>query len=128
MVMKPDRSACQVSNVCGDASQHLTFRVNYEVIVLAGLKSRRSRLELYLTVLKAIKNGTEKPTRIMYEANLSWTSLKGILFALVSQDLVEEIDVSEPRDKRTNKVYRVTMKGDRLIRYFHHAEQLLEFD
>jgi len=57
---------------------------------LVGLKQRRSRLELYLDVLKAIKNGKEKPTRIMYEANLSWTSLNSITSFLVSQDLVEE--------------------------------------
>ena len=79
-------------------------------------------------MLEAIKNGREKPTRIMYEANLSWMSLKDILSSLVSQDLVEEIDVSESRDKRTNKVYRVTEKGNHLISYFHHAEQLLELE
>jgi predicted transcriptional regulator len=64
----------------------------------------------------------------MYEANLSWTSLRDILFSLVSQDLVEEIDMTESQDKRTNKVFRVTEKGNHLIRYFHHAEQLLELD
>jgi predicted transcriptional regulator len=94
----------------------------------AGLKERRSSLELHLDVLEAIKNGKEKPTRIMYEANLSWMSLKDILSSLVSQDLVEEIDVSESRDKRTNKVYRVTEKGNHLIRYFHRAERLLELE
>ena len=120
--------AWQASNVCGTASQQLTFRVNDQGTMLAGLKSRRSRLELYLTVLKAIKNGTEKPTRIMYEANLSWTILKDILSSLVSQDLAEEIDVSESRDKRSVRIYRITEKGDHLIRYFHHAEQLLNLD
>jgi predicted transcriptional regulator len=96
--------------------------------LLAGLKSRRSGLELYLDVLEAIRNGKEKPTRIMYEANLSWTSLKDILSSLISQDLVEEIDMTESRDKRTHKVYRVTEKGEHLIRYFHQAEQLLELE
>jgi predicted transcriptional regulator len=96
--------------------------------LLAGLKPRRSRLDLHLEVLEAIKNGKEKPTRIMYEANLSWTSLKDILSSLVSQDLVEEVDVTESRDKRTNKIYRVTEKGNHLIKYFHHAEQLLELE
>jgi predicted transcriptional regulator len=96
--------------------------------LLAGLKERRSSLELHLDVLEAIKNGREKPTRIMYEANLSWTALKDILSSLVSQDLVEEIDMTESRDKRTNKVYRVTEKGNHLIRYFHRAEQLLELE
>jgi predicted transcriptional regulator len=95
---------------------------------LVGLKQRRSRLELYLDVLEAVKNGKEKPTRIMYGANLSWTSLNNIVSSLVSQDLVEEIDLTESRDKRTKKVYRVTEKGSHLIRYFHRAEQLLEVE
>ena len=95
---------------------------------MAGLNPRRSRLELYLEVLKPIKNGTEKPTRIMYEANLSWTLLQDILYSLETQDLVEEIDVSESRDKRSARIYRITEKGDALTRYFHHAEQLLSLD
>ena len=95
---------------------------------MVGLKSRRSRLELYLEVLKAIKNGTEKPTRIMYEANLSWKLLNDILSSLESQELIEEIDMSDSRDKRTNKVYKITQKGEALTRYFHHAEQLLKLD
>lgn len=97
-------------------------------ILLVGLKQRRSRLELYLDVLEAVKDGKDKPTRIMYRANLSWTSLKDILSSLISRDLVEEIDMTESRDKRTKKVYRVTEKGNHLIRYFHRAEQLLEVE
>ena len=96
--------------------------------MLAGLNPRRSRLELYLEVLKAIKNGTEKPTRIMYEANLSWTLLQDILGSLETQDLVEEIDVSESRDKRSARIYWITHKGESLMRYFHHAEQLLNLE
>ena len=95
---------------------------------MVGLKGRRSRLEIYLEVLGAIKNGTEKPTRIMYEANLSWRILNEVLSSLTFQDLVEEVDVSDSRDKRTNTVYRITEKGEALTRYFHHAEQLLNLD
>jgi predicted transcriptional regulator len=96
--------------------------------VLVGLKGRRSRFELYLEVLKVIKNGTEKPTRIMYEVNLSWTLLNKVLSSMVSQDLVKEIDMSDSRDKRTDRIYRITEKGDTLMRYFHYAEQLLKPD
>jgi predicted transcriptional regulator len=95
---------------------------------LVGLKSRRSRLEIYLEVLNAIKNGTEKPTRIMYEANLSWKILNDVLSSLSTQDLIEDFNMSDSRDKRTNTVYRITEKGEHLIRYFHHAEQLLDLD
>ena len=92
------------------------------------MKNRRSKLEIYLDVLKVIKEGTTKPTRIMYGANLSWKLLQDILNSMVNQDLIEEIDVSESRDKRTNKVYQVTTKGNSVIRYFDQAKGLIKVD
>ena len=46
------------------------------------MKRRRSKLEVYLDVLWTIKNGTRKPTRIMYESNLSWKPLQRTLDSL----------------------------------------------
>jgi len=92
------------------------------------MKNRRSKLEIYLDVLKVIKDGTTKPTRIMYGANLSWKLLQGILNSMAAQDLIEEIDVSDSRDKRTNTIYQVTTKGDSVIRYFDRAKGLIEVD
>ena len=92
------------------------------------MKNRRSKLEIYLEVLKVIKEGTTKPTRIMYGANLSWKLLQGVLNSMVNQDLIEEIDMSTSRDKRTNTVYQVTTKGDSVIRYFNRAKELIEVD
>lgn len=114
--------------VCGIDSQPLTYRAYDKGISLASLKSRRSRLELLITVLQAIKSGKAKPTRIMYEANLSWTLLKDVLSSLETQDLVEGIDASESGDKRTSKIYKITEKGEHLIKYFHNAEQLLKLN
>jgi predicted transcriptional regulator len=96
--------------------------------VVNNMKNRRSKLEIYLDVLKVIKDGTTKPTRIMYGANLSWKLLQGILNSMAAQDLIEEIDVSDSRDKRTNTVYQVTTKGDSVIRYFDRAKGLIEVD
>jgi len=92
--------------------------------------SRRSKLEIYLDVLSTIKGGTEKPTSIMYEANLSWRPLKKILAHMVSQTLVEEIDMTRARrrDKRTSRCYRLTQKGESVIRYFNGAKNLLSID
>lgn len=95
---------------------------------LVGMKSRRSKLEIYLDVLNAINEGIEKPTRIMYESNLSWKILNSTLSNLISQSLIDEFDMSDSRDKRTNKVYKITQKGEALTRYFHNAEQLLKID
>ena len=92
------------------------------------MKNRRSKLEIYLDVLKVIKEGTTKPTRIMYGANLSWKLLQGVLNSMVDQDLIEEIDMSTSRDKRTNTVYQVTTKGVSVIRYFDRAKGLIEVD
>lgn len=92
------------------------------------MKSRRSKLEIYLDVLKVIKQGTNKPTRIMYGANLSWKLLQNILSSLVDQSLILEIDTSESRDKRTNTIYDITNKGESVIRYFERAKGLIEVD
>ena len=92
------------------------------------VKIRRSKLELILDVLKAVMNGTEKPTRIMYEANLSWTVLNSILSSLMSQGLLDEIDMSRSRDRRNTRVYRITKKGETVLRYYRDAESLLKVD
>ena len=92
------------------------------------MKNRRSKLEIYLDVLKVIKEGTTKPTRIMYVANLTWKILQSVLNSMVDLDLIEEIDMSMSRDKRTNTVYQVTNKGDSVIRYFDRAKGLIEVD
>jgi predicted transcriptional regulator len=85
------------------------------------METRRSKLEIYLEVLKIVKGGTEKPTRIMYQANISWQPLMKILSSMVSQELIEEIDMTSGRrrrDKRTSRIYVITMKGEQVIRYF----------
>ncbi len=53
-------------------------------------KDRRSKMEMYLDILRAIGSGAEKPTHVMYKANLSWVVMRGFLENLKSQGLVEE--------------------------------------
>ena len=88
---------------------------------------RRSKLEIYLDVLWVIKNGTNKPTRIMYGSNLSWKPLQKILTSMVSQDLILEIE-SSGRDKRTARTYRLTNKGENVLKYFSRAKELLPLE
>ncbi len=88
---------------------------------------RRSKLEIYLEVLQIIKGGTSKPTRIMYNANISWQPLMRVLGSMMKQGLVREIDVSDTgrkRDRRTTKIYEITMKGEQVVRYFKGAKEL----
>ncbi|NQT09416.1 hypothetical protein HQ586_10090, partial [Candidatus Bathyarchaeota archaeon] len=54
-------------------------------------------------------------------ANISWQPLMKILSSMVSQELIEEIDMTtggRRRDKRTSRIYVITMKGEQVIRYF----------
>ena len=89
---------------------------------------RRSKLEIYLDVLWVIKSGTNKPTRIMYGANLSWKPLQKILNSMVSQGLITEIESEDRGDKRTTKVYKITQKGENVIQYFSKAKELLPLE
>ena len=71
-------------------------------------------------------SGMEKPTRIMYEANLSWKVLNETLSSLVAQGLLDEIDMSRSKDKRVNRKYRITKKGETVVRYYTDAERLMK--
>ena len=74
--------------------------------------SKRSKLEIYLDVLKAIKRGTHKPTKIMYKTNLSWKPLMKVLDSLTDQGLIATI-------KENNRtVYEITEKGRDILKYF----------
>ena len=49
------------------------------------------------------------------------------LGSMANQGLVREIDVSDTgrkRDKRTSKIYEITMKGEQVVRYFKGAKEL----
>jgi predicted transcriptional regulator len=91
------------------------------------MSNRRSKLEIYLEVLQIIKGGTSKPTRVMYAANISWQPLMRVLSSMKNQGLIREIDLDtslSKRDKRTSKLYEITMKGEQVIRYFKEAREL----
>jgi predicted transcriptional regulator len=84
------------------------------------MTSKRSRLEIYLDVLKAIKKGTNKPTRIMYRTNLSWKPLMEVLDAMMKQNLL----VSEKQGEHI--LYNITEKGKNVLNYFNEAIELIE--
>ena len=52
------------------------------------LMTRRSQLEIRIDLLKAIMEGVEEPTQIMYKANLSWILFCDHLTALSEQGFV----------------------------------------
>lgn len=90
------------------------------------MSNRRSRLDIMLNVLLAIKEGVDKPTRIMYATNLSWKPTQNILKNLVRQGLIRELNVDG--EKRTKSRYVLTEKGQDVIKYFEKAKDLLALD
>jgi len=84
------------------------------------MTSKRFRLEIYLDVLKTIKKGTCKPTRIMYRTNLSWNPLMKILDSLERQGLV-----TVEKDGK-HKIYDITEKGKNVLHYFSEAMEYIE--
>ena len=71
---------------------------------------RRGRIEIIRDVLEAISN-EEKPTRVMYSANLSWGLLANIIPKLESRGLVNVEFLENPRDRRQNRALYLTPHG-----------------
>ncbi|MCW3992476.1 MAG: winged helix-turn-helix domain-containing protein [Candidatus Bathyarchaeota archaeon] len=92
--------------------------------------ARRSKLEMWLDILSIINSGTSKPTRILYQANLSWRTLQQILGSMVSRGLIREMEILSVRkqDKRTTRRYENTQKGENYIRHFKRAVDLFQFE
>ena len=88
------------------------------------MSSRRSRLEIMLDILSAIRDGIDKPTRIMYAANMSWRPTQKMLSSMVEQGLLEE-RVASGRSKRR---YVMTERGVNVLDYFEKANEILPLD
>lgn len=80
---------------------------------------RRSRLEAYVDVLSVMAEGAEKPTHIMYKANLSWTALLAYLKALTQRGLIVE------RESGSRRVYLLTREGFQALGQFLKLKEAL---
>jgi len=89
------------------------------------MSARRSRFEMRIGILTLIKRGETLPTRIMYGVRLSWSVLQSTLQSLVKQGLIEEYNQVEG-DDRSKKLYRITAKGDNVLKYFNRIDNLTE--
>ncbi|KYH41708.1 MAG: putative transcriptional regulator [Candidatus Bathyarchaeota archaeon B26-2] len=86
------------------------------------MSRKRSRLEIYLDILHVLKKGENKPTRIMYRTNLSWTPLQKILNSMVSQGLIVK------RENKSKKIYLITEKGLNVLRYFDKIKEMITIE
>jgi predicted transcriptional regulator len=87
------------------------------------MSERRSKLEIMLKVLTAIRDGEYKPTRIMYAANMSWNPTQQVLAKLIEEGLIRVTE--KPGNKRAKKRYELTEKGSNVLRYFDGARALV---
>ena len=71
--------------------------------------ARRSQLEIRMDMLKVIKAGAEKPTQIMYKANLSWVALQTHLSQMIQRGLLRWVS------EGTRKRYELTLKGSSVM-------------
>jgi predicted transcriptional regulator len=71
---------------------------------------RRSRAEMMIDVLEAVKRGAEGPTQVMYKSNLSWSVCQDILARLVDRGLLE---VSTRSGQRRH--YGLSSKGSDIL-------------
>ena len=79
-----------------------------------------------MTILSTILDGVDKPTRIMYAANMSWKPVQSILSHLVEQGLLEKISNTESRQSRIR--YQITEKGKKVLNYFKNAEEIMPLE
>ena len=98
---------------------------------LPEVTERRSKLGIYVDILRVISSGTTKPTRILFEAKLSWTTQKKALEFLLENELIykENVENTETRrgssrDGRLKEKYFISEKGRGILKFFD-KEQIL---
>jgi len=90
------------------------------------MSKRRSMLDIVLDVLSVVREGVDKPTRIMYAANLSWRPTQRILKMMVERGLLRVVETDG--DGRTKRRYVVTERGLNVLEYFERAKELLDLE
>ncbi len=84
------------------------------------MTKRRSQLEIQIAILEAIAQGVNKPTQIMFAANLSWIILQNALLTLESSDLIIK------GSQKNRFVYSVTEKGQSVLKDYRAVKETLD--
>jgi len=80
---------------------------------------RRSHIEIIAEMLKIGENGAGK-TKIMYNANLSYSQIQKYLGYLTSQGFINKIEIGNPA-----VTYRVTENGLKLLKSINSVIEML---
>lgn len=86
------------------------------------LNQRRSNIEIIAEMLRVGENGAGK-TELMYSANMSYAQIQKYLGFLISQNLIDRVEVGNPSVK-----YQVTDKGLKLLRSIEGIIEMLGLD
>lgn len=89
----------------------------------SAMSPRRSRLELYLDVLRLANDGVRTPAEMMGRVGLPKGQLHQIINSAVSQGLVREVGGGSDLPERC---YEITEKGANVLRYFSKVEDIEE--
>lgn len=89
------------------------------------MPKRRTRLEIYFDVLKAIKNGNDMKTLMMHAANISGHRLNETLRSLICQGFIKELKTLHWSDKKIRATYDFTPKGEKIMNYLEYTEEVL---
>ena len=82
--------------------------------------ARRSQLEICMDMLSAVKDGSERPTQIMYRANLSWLALQTHFKTLVEGGMLKWAESGN------RKRYEITEKGRSVLMAYHKIKDEIE--
>ena len=83
--------------------------------------TRRSQMEILMDILRAVASGKQKPTHIMYRANLAWMRLQRQLSFLTKQDMLVSTEVDG------GTIYKITDRGKEVLQYFKKIESELYY-
>ena len=87
------------------------------------VNQRRSDIEIIADMLKVGENGAGK-TKIMYNANMSYSQIQKYLGYLIGQGLIDEkVKVGNP-----SVTYRVTDSGLKLLQLISSIKEMLGLD
>jgi predicted transcriptional regulator len=81
--------------------------------------ARRSELETKMDVLRVVSTGIDKPTQIMYKANLSWIALQTNLKSLLTNNFLREEDIGN------RKRYEMTQRGFEVLSTFQKVAEAM---
>jgi len=73
-------------------------------------------MEIFIDILKAVAEGKQKPTHIMYTANLCWSRMRKQLDFLTTQEMLVSTQVD------VGTIYTITPKGKEILEYFRRIE------